>query len=201
MKSLEDFRLEAYRILREKVPSMAKSWCDIRGGAGYGVTYRRNREALREIFLRPKFLSAKDSVDTSVNLFGRSFSLPILPAPFGMRIQAIRKDIFEVIAEACEESSSSLIWFIKPMRSRERMKELFEAANSIETLAIGMDVDSVCGICEGFTVLFEDQFSPQDQNELAEMIENSSSPFILKGILSEEDNRSSSEARSSTKDG
>jgi L-lactate dehydrogenase (cytochrome) len=178
MKSLEEFRFEAYRIMKEKIPSMAKSWCDIRGGAGSGVTFRRNKEALREIILKPRFLSAKDSVDTSVELFGGKFSLPLMPAPFGMRIQSIRRDIFEAIAEACEEmkipmtlgypmdpsyvrelceSYSSLIWFIKPMRSKDKMRELFEIANSLETLAIGMDIDSICGICEGSTVLFEDR--------------------------------------------
>lgn len=210
MKSLEELRREAYEILKEKIPSMANSWCDVHGGAGLGLTYRRNKIALREITLKPRFLSAKDSVDTSVELFGRKFSIPVFPAPFGMRVQSIRRDIFEQIAEACEEmnvpftlgypidishvrdlseSYSNLIWFIKPMRNEEKMNELFNAANSIETLAIGMDIDSVCGICEGSTVLFETEFSPLRPEVIGGMIEESVSPFILKGILSEEDLR------------
>ncbi|MDK2781367.1 MAG: hypothetical protein PWR13_395 [Archaeoglobi archaeon] len=208
MTSLEEFRREAYRILKEKIPSMAKSWCDIHGGAGFGLTYRKNRIALRELTLKPRFLSAGESADTSVEIFGRKFSIPVFPAPFGMRVQSIRRDIFEQIAEACDEmnvpftlgypmdisyvrelseSYSNLIWFIKPMRDENKMRELFNAANSIETLAIGMDIDSVCGICEGSTVLFETEFSPLKAEMIGNMIEEAVSPFILKGILSEED--------------
>jgi 4-hydroxymandelate oxidase len=53
----------------------------IAGGAGDEITLRANREAFDRIRLRPRVLVDVSRLDTSITLFGREHSAPVLLAP------------------------------------------------------------------------------------------------------------------------
>ncbi len=58
-----------------------RAWAYISGGAGDETTTRWNREAFDHIALMPRVLRGGASIDTSVELLGRSFVHPIIAAP------------------------------------------------------------------------------------------------------------------------
>lgn len=76
--NVEDYRLRARRSL----PRFAFDFLD--GGAEDEVCVRRNRAALQELALRGSVLADVSQIDTSIELFGQRFSLPIGIAPTGL---------------------------------------------------------------------------------------------------------------------
>jgi isopentenyl diphosphate isomerase/L-lactate dehydrogenase-like FMN-dependent dehydrogenase len=75
--NLEDVREAA----RRRLPRTAFDVID--GGAGDETTVRRNREAFRDIGLRPRALADTTFRDISVTLFGHRVSMPLLLDPCG----------------------------------------------------------------------------------------------------------------------
>ena len=79
MFTLADFE----PLARERMSAMA--WEYIASGAADEVTLRWNREAFDRIKLQPRVLVDVSRIDTSVEMFGQKFDLPILLAPVGLQ--------------------------------------------------------------------------------------------------------------------
>ena len=75
--NLEDVR----RAARRRLPRTAFEVID--GGAGNETTVHRNREAFRDIGLRPRALADTTTRDISTTLFGQTISMPLLLDPCG----------------------------------------------------------------------------------------------------------------------
>ena len=125
-----------------------------------GDTKRANREAYTEVSLRPRRLVDVSNVDTSVELFGRTYRSPILLAPVGAqgrihpegemataRAAAAKKHLM-----ICSQMTNASIadisgaggqyWFqLYPSRNRDFMRKLMDdaAAAGCDTIALTVD--------------------------------------------------------------
>jgi len=73
--AIEDFEEVARRQLA------AMTYAYVAGGAGDEISLRRNRSAFDALLLKPRVLRDVSRIDTTVELFGRTLSCPILLAP------------------------------------------------------------------------------------------------------------------------
>ena len=67
---------------KKKLPKFSLDY--VEGGTGLEVGLRRNREALDATTINPKYINDWPSLNTEVNLFGRTFSYPFGIAPMGL---------------------------------------------------------------------------------------------------------------------
>lgn len=101
--SLDDFEIRA----RECVPLPVFEF--IASGAADEITLRWNREAYDRIALRPRVLRDVSTVDTTIELFGRTLAFPILLAPTSYH-RALHPD--GEIATATGASAAGATWVV-----------------------------------------------------------------------------------------
>ena len=75
--SLQEF----YQFAKENTP--VETWDYIIGAADTETTFKKNRYSLDSYAFKPRILRDVEHVDTSIELFGYSFSLPVFYAPIG----------------------------------------------------------------------------------------------------------------------
>ena len=75
--SLQEF----YQFAKENTP--VETWDYIIGAADTETTFKKNRYALDSFAFKPRILRDVEHVDTSIELFGYNFSLPVFYAPIG----------------------------------------------------------------------------------------------------------------------
>ena len=75
--SLQEF----YQFAKENTP--VETWDYIIGAADTETTFKKNRYALDSFAFKPRILRNVEHVDTSIELFGYNFSLPVFYAPIG----------------------------------------------------------------------------------------------------------------------
>ena len=95
--------IDDYRILAKKrLPKYLFEYID--GGAFSETTLRNNTADLQKIALRQRVLRDISSVDTSCQLFGQDWKLPVILAPVGIAgLNARRGEV--LAAQAAEEKS------------------------------------------------------------------------------------------------
>jgi len=76
--SVQDYR----RLAKKRVPHFLFEYLD--GGSYAEVTKERNRADLESLALRQRVLRDVSHIDTSVELFGRSYAMPVALAPVGL---------------------------------------------------------------------------------------------------------------------
>lgn len=147
-------------MARRRVPRMAFDFVD--GGAGAEDGVGRNRDDLRAVTLMPRYLVDVSNVDTRVEIFGRTYSVPFMMAPVGLlnlvwpgadmmvaRLAAER-GMVHVISTAASTSVAELAaaangnaWFQLYVSSDEAITEhLISSAEAagIEVLVVTVDV-------------------------------------------------------------
>ncbi|MDE2134309.1 MAG: L-lactate dehydrogenase [Alphaproteobacteria bacterium] len=90
--SISDYR----ELARRRLPRLMFDYVD--GGAFEETTLRANRADLQRMTLKQKVLRDVSALDTSITLFGRNLSLPVILAPIGFagmmgrraEVQAVR---------------------------------------------------------------------------------------------------------------
>ena len=75
--SLQEF----YQFAKKNIP--LETWDYIIGAADTETTFKKNRYSLDTYAFRPRVLNDVEHVDTSINIFGYDFSLPVFYAPIG----------------------------------------------------------------------------------------------------------------------
>ncbi len=75
--SLQEF----YQFAKANTP--VETWDYIIGAADTETTFKKNRYSLDSYAFKPRVLRDVEHVDTSIELFGYSFSLPVFYAPIG----------------------------------------------------------------------------------------------------------------------
>ncbi len=75
--SLQEF----YQFAKKNIP--IETWDYIIGAADTETTFKKNRYSLDTYAFRPRVLNDVENVDTSINIFGYDFSLPVFYAPIG----------------------------------------------------------------------------------------------------------------------
>ncbi len=76
--SVYDYR----RLAKKRVPHFLFEYLD--GGANAEVTMKRNRADLESLALRQRVLRDVSAIDTSVEMFGQSYTMPLGLAPVGL---------------------------------------------------------------------------------------------------------------------
>ncbi len=215
-RSLEEIRTIVRESLPEKYDRMANTWTHISGGCETGSTWRRSIEAFEGLGFVQKGINpvVQEKVDLSVNILGTKWELPIGIAPMSGVIASVCKNTFGEMATAVGnkniaasvgypagpeihkkmvETGAAVFRIVKPIKDIEKIKEALKSAQEAGCFAAGIDTDSVAGLKAGDNVNYKDTCDPISMDVLKEIRESIEIPFIIKGVLSEEDARASME--------
>ena len=179
------------------------------GGMGTGSAFKVNVEALSRVRLAMRTLHSVKEADTSLTLFGRALSMPILAAPLtgvvynmGGRLteaEFIRRMIDGAAAAGtigcCGDGADPAMFdsglaaisardghgipFVKP-RGQAAVLALLARAAEAGAAAVGMDVD---GAGLAVMALKGQPVSPKSPEELKACSQATQLPFIVKGIM------------------
>ncbi|MGO9015681.1 MAG: alpha-hydroxy-acid oxidizing protein [Dissulfurispiraceae bacterium] len=179
------------------------------GGAGSGRSFVANVEALADWRLNMRTIHEVKTVDTSVVLWGKKLSVPVLAAPLtgttynmggkitegefieaiisgsllagtlGMTGDAADPALWDSGMKAISSNRDRAITIIKPRAQKEIVSRIRDAEKA-GAAAVGMDIDGA-GLV---TMALKGQpVSPKTVQEIKEIISSTKLPFILKGIM------------------
>lgn len=151
-----------------------------------------------------------DSVvaDTSVELFGEKFSSPVMTPAFshlkefnGRELTGLEEysiaaknlnilnfvgmmenDMFKRIID----TGAKTVRIVKPYADNEKVRDQMKFAEDLGAFGIGMDIDHIFGN-DGLDVVIGEQMAVQTSDMIRSYIESTKLPFIIKGVLSEEE--------------
>jgi len=182
------------------------------GGKGTGIGFIRNYKDLKKISLNMDTIYESSDCDTSVELFGKKFDLPVFAGPVGA-VQMHYSDLYSdltynaCVLKGCKESGNLAftgdgvqdqvfegaidaikgiggygIPTIKPWKKEEVMKKI-EMAENAGAIAVAMDIDTA-----GLAILAAQgkPVSPISVETLSELTASTNLPLILKGIMTVE---------------
>ncbi|WP_243362098.1 alpha-hydroxy-acid oxidizing protein [Fundidesulfovibrio terrae] len=179
------------------------------GGAGSGSAFFANLEALKAWRLNMRTIHGVKEADTTVSLFGKTLSMPILAAPMTGVVYnmggRLAEDVYsEIIIAGCEAAGTMGMCgdgadpamyaggikaiaahnghgvpFIKP-RAQDAVLSLIRDAEEAKAVAVGMDIDGAGLI----TMALKGQpVGPKTFVELKELAASTNLPFIVKGVM------------------
>ncbi len=194
------------------------------GGVGSGMSFQANLEALALYRFRMRAIHQVKEPDTTTLLWGKKLSLPLMAAPMtgttynmggkiseeefashiisgsidagtlGFTGDGADPSMFDSGIKAIEENKGQGVAIIKP-RSQEEIIKRIKAAEQAGARAVGVDIDGA-GLV---TMALKGQaVSPKSVDEIGELVESTSLPFVLKGIMTPEDALGALEAGVST---
>jgi len=153
--SVPDYR----RLAKRRVPHFLFEYLD--GGSYAEVTKERNRIDLESLALRQRVLRDVSEIDTSVELFGRRYDMPVALAPVGLAGMYARRGELQA-ARAAEaagvpfalstvgvcpigevaEAATQPFWFqLYMIRDREFMRDMLALAREAKCSALIFTVD------------------------------------------------------------
>ena len=165
----------------------------------------RNREYFDSILVEMRHLDAVRP-DTSLSLYGESFSTPIMMAALshlkgkddnGMVEMAIASKRLNAVMWAGMGSRDELaritdtgartIKIIKPYADNERVLRKIEHAEQHGCIAVGMDVDHSFNGSGDYDVVLGDAMTPRSLDDIRAYVKSTKLPFIIKGVLGAHD--------------
>ena len=184
------------------------------GGIGTGESFRRNLHALNEIKINTRVIHDVTDPDTSITFFGQRLSLPVMAAPItgtetnmggamseldfataiikgcldagtlGWVGDGASPEKYKIGLQAVEQHDGCGIAIFKPRASTIDIVKRIKAAEKAGATAIGLDIDAVVFK----TMELKGQsVGPKSLSELRDIIQSTSLPFILKGIMHPKD--------------
>jgi 4-hydroxymandelate oxidase len=185
------------------------------GGIGSGASFTNNVKALIKIKLKMRTVGKNLESNTETTFLGKKIKFPIMGASvtgvnsFGGDEVITEKELCRAVVLGCKEAGTigfrgdtytySLEntygldaieeaggWGIKIIKPREQeiIKQFIKKAEKIKAIAIGVDVDG-CG-----SVIMAKHKKPvfrKTEEDLKELISSTKLPFIVKGIMCNED--------------
>ena len=197
---------------RGEVPGM--------GGKGTGSTFIENVKAIDKIKLNMRVIHDVDKVDTSLELFGRKLSLPVMAAPItgtslNMGGLVTEKEYIVPVVEGCKNKGTLAmvgdtaidqflldnlevldnnggegIVFIKPWENDNVIKKIREA-EKVGAVAVGVDIDA-CGLVT--LSLHGKPVKAKTVDEIKELVQSTELPFMLEGIMTPDEAEKAVEA-------
>ncbi len=167
-----------------------------------GYNHVTNREIFKLFAVKPRMIDAGPA-DTTFNLFGKMFTTPILSSGLsGLGMEGMR-----AVAQGIKEAGSLMalgissmkmleeiisvgaptIKFVKPFRDFNMLADKVKHAEDAGAIAVGCDIIYGFGSKFGEREFMKDGFAPLSQAQLKKLVDSVSIPFIVKGVLSEED--------------
>ncbi|MBQ5966620.1 MAG: alpha-hydroxy-acid oxidizing protein [Clostridiales bacterium] len=151
-----------------------------------------------------------DSVvaDTGVELFGQTFSSPVMTPAFSHLMQfkgreltgleeysiatknlnllnfvgMMENDLFAKVAA----TGAKTVRIVKPYADNGKVRDQMQFAEEQGAFGIGMDIDHIFGP-EGLDIVIGEQMAVQTSDMIRSYIESTKLPFFIKGVLSVED--------------
>lgn len=146
--------------------------------------------------------------DTSVELFGEKFASPVMMPAFshlrqyeGRKLSGLEEysiaarnknilnfvgmmenDMFKRIAD----TGAKTIRIVKPYADNAKVRDQMKFAEDNGAFGIGMDIDHIFG-AEGLDVVVGEKMDVQTSDMIRSYIESTKLPFVVKGVLSEEE--------------
>lgn len=183
------------------------------GGKGTGDSFIRNIAALEEIKLNMRTIHKAKNPSTNIEIFGKEMEVPIFAAPItgtmlNMGGKVSEREYIEGVVKGCldsgvypmvgdtavdlclatnleviEEYNGQGIIFIKPWKN-EVIIEKIKMAEKAGAFAIGVDIDAA-----GLITLAMNgkPVEPKSLEEIKELVNSTKLPFILKGIMTEDE--------------
>lgn len=179
------------------------------GAKGTGIGAIRNYEQWQKVFLCMDTITEKKQIDTRIELFGKTFDFPIFAGPVGAvnlhygdlyqdweynqllvrgcaqnNIAAFTGDgmdphVMEAATSAIKEMNGTGIPTVKPW-DFHTIKEKMKLVDESDAFAVAMDIDAA-----GLPFL-KNNIPPagsKSVHELADIIQLTNKPFIVKGIM------------------
>lgn len=200
------------KVCRGEIPGV--------GGKGTGSGFIRNYDKLRDIKINMDTLYSPGEVDTSVELFGKSFKYPVFAAPIGavklnygelyddynyqkaiidgcknsgiagFTGDGVKEEAYEAPLKAIAENEGWGVPTIKPWKKDEILRKIKMAEDS-GALAVAMDIDAA-----GLALLGMQgkPVSPKSAEDMKDIISSTNLPFIFKGIMTVEGAKKALEA-------
>lgn len=151
-----------------------------------------------------------DSVvaDTTVEFFGEKFSSPVMTPAFShlkefngreltgleeYSIAAKKLNILNFVGmmendmfKRIIDTGAKTVRIVKPYADNEKVRDQMKFAEDLGAFGIGMDIDHIFGN-DGLDVVIGEQMAVQTSDMIRSYIESTKLPFIIKGVLSEEE--------------
>ncbi len=174
------------------------------------MTYTSNsdkitRDYFDSLLVEPRYLDAVIP-STQMTLFGETFRTPVMTAalshlhntaPDGMAVYArgaalsgavhwvgmgSERELEEIVA-----TGARTIKIVKPHADNHEVLRKIEHAVKAGCVAVGMDIDHAFNSSGGYDNVFGLPMKDKTTEELAEFVQASAVPFIVKGVLSTRD--------------
>ena len=183
------------------------------GGSITGSSFQVNVEDLSKVKLRLKTIHNAKEPSTAYEFFGKKLDFPVMAAPItgtkfnmggalteeeyidsvikgskeagslGMTGDSADPNLYNIGLEAIEKYESFGVPVIKP-RENNVIIDMIKKAEKLDIPGIGMDIDGAGLI----TMALENQpVGPKSFEEVREIVDSTDLPFIVKGIMTEED--------------
>ena len=184
------------------------------GGVGKMETFQDNSKALREYTILPRYIRDQVNPNTNFHFLGKQFTVPIMAAPMTGATTNMNNamDEFQYSSTVLQGSleSGSIAWLgdgatpdkyiqmlsairkvegmgiliCKPRADEGMLRERFQEAQRQGIFALGMDIDAF----NFKTMIQKNQQAPsRNINDLKNIRKFTTLPFIVKGIMTEED--------------
>lgn len=181
-------------------------------GAETNSSNRLNRQYIDSLTMEIRAIDAVEA-STEMKLFGEVFSTPVMTGALS-HIGAICPNAMVEVAKGVKAADSAMwvgigegeelkaiietgvkaIKIIKPYRDKELILSKLAEAEKYGAFAVGMDSIYAFGGKLNDSLLFPGPMGPQKLVDLQSFVKATKLPFILKGILSEQDAQKSLEA-------
>ncbi len=184
------------------------------GSVGTGASFKNNISALAAIKVNLRTIHDYSKPDTNLDFFGYKLNSPVLIAPItgantnlggaideesyvkavisgsknsgtiAMLGDGATPDKYLIGTRAIKENNGWGIPIFKPRKSPAEVIERIRAAEDAGALAVGLDIDAACFI----TMALKGQaVGPKNLEELRAIVNSTSLPFILKGIMTKDE--------------
>jgi isopentenyl diphosphate isomerase/L-lactate dehydrogenase-like FMN-dependent dehydrogenase len=170
-----------------------------------GDSGKITREYLDSLLVEMRHIDSVEP-DTSLRLYGKTFATPIMMAalshlnntrPNGMAEAAKGFHDAGALAwsgmgeyvelEAMRATSAEVIKIVKPHEDNREVFKKIEHAEKCGCLAVGMDIDHQFGDKDKWWIAGGLPMKPKTLGEIREFVAATKLPFIIKGVLSEQD--------------
>ena len=190
------------------------------GGKGTGEAFMANVGALKKHKLNMRVLHNATDPDTSIEMFGRKMRIPVFAAPvsgttLNMGGKFTEQEYISWVIEGCldagiypmvgdtaidaflvanldelQKAGGNGIAIIKPWKNEEVIQKI-RMAEKAGAYAVGMDIDAAGLIT---LALHGKPVGPKMMEDIKEIVESTSLPFILKGIMTADEAELAAEA-------
>ena len=187
-------------------PERIPNWGMISGGAETGSTWQRNYDAYRALGFLQRLIHEDVQPDLSSVMLGQKLSMPVAAAPMAAALNMTHENAVVEMGAACGragvatslgfptgsvhvrdmmEVCPSVFRIIKPHRNEEVLVAELQKAEAEGAFAVGMDLDSICGLKTGDDAgHFGEITKAYSLDMLKEIRKCVQVPFIIKGVMS-----------------